>query len=331
MLTKIIARYSRPYIVGVICVVGLQLVATLAALYLPSLNAQIIDKGISLGDTGFIWSTGGVMLVVCLVQAAAAISAVYFGSRVSMSVGRDLRRDVFSRVNAFSAQQMNGFGAPTLITRGTNDVQQVQMLNLILLNMMVSTPIMCIGGVVMALREDVGLSWLVWVSVAVLGVVVSGLVAILIPLFRTMQERIDGINGVLREQLIGVRVIRAFVRERYERARFADANGSLTSVSVRVGNVFVLMFPIIMMILHMATAAVLWFGAHRIDSGEMQVGALTAFLQYLLQILVAVMMATFMAMMVPRAVVSAERISEVLATEHDSTSGGLGVDVEARG
>ncbi|MGO2659644.1 ABC transporter ATP-binding protein [Mycetocola reblochoni] len=331
MLTRIIARYTRPYTVGVICVIVLQLVATLAALYLPSLNAQIIDRGVSRGDTDVIWSIGGVMLLICLVQAAAAICAVYFGSRVSMSLGRDLRRDVFARVSGFSATQLGRFGAPTLITRGTNDVQQVQILTLMLLNMMVSTPIMCIGGIVMALREDVGLSWLVWVSVAVLGVVVGLLVSLLIPLFRTMQERIDGINGILREQLIGVRVIRAFVRERYERARFADANTSLTGVSVRVGNVFVLMFPIIMMILHLATAAVLWFGAHRIDTGEMQVGALTAFLQYLLQILVAVMMATFMAMMVPRAVVSAERVSEVLAVGTDVTSEGTGVDVPVRG
>ena len=233
-----------------------------------------------------------------------------------MAIGRDLRRSVYRKVDSSRAQDVNKFGAATLITRGTNDVQQVQMLVLMTLNFMVSTPIMCIGGIIMAVREDAGLSWLVWVSVPVLFVVVGILVFLLMPLFRQMQDRIDGINGVLREQIIGIRVVRAFVREPFETERYRRRQRqALTRVSVKVGNLFVLMFPLIMMILHLATAAVLWFGGQRVDAGEMQIGSLTAFLQYLLQILMAVMMGVFMVMMIPRAVVCAERINEVLATE----------------
>jgi ATP-binding cassette subfamily B multidrug efflux pump len=315
MLLRLIIQYSKPYKRWIAAVLLLQLATTIATLYLPSLNAQIIDKGVTLGDTDFIWRTGGVMLAVAFVQVLTAVAAVYFGAKTSMAVGRDLRRGVFHKVSSFSAQEVNKFGAPTLITRGTNDVQQVQMLVLMGLNFMVSTPIMCIGGIVMALREDAGLSWLVWVSVPVLVVVVGFLVYLLMPLFRLMQERIDSINGVLREQIIGIRVVRAFVREPFETQRFAGANERLTDVGVKVGNLFVLMFPLIGMVLHLATAAVLWFGGHRVDTAEMQVGALTAFLQYLLQILVAVMMGTFMAMMIPRAAVCADRIAEVLAVE----------------
>jgi ATP-binding cassette subfamily B multidrug efflux pump len=293
----------------------LQLISTIAALYLPSLNAQIIDQGISMGDTGFIWSTGLTMVIVCFVQVVAAIGGIYFGARAAMAIGRDLRREVYHRVNALSSLDVGKFGTATLITRNTNDVQQVQMLVLMTLNFMVSTPIMCIGGIVMAVREDVGLSWLLWVSVPLLFIVVGFLVVKLLPLFREMQERIDTVNGVLREQIVGIRVIRAFVREKFEADRYRDANLALTRVSVRVGNLFVLMFPAIMMILHLATAAVLWFGGHRVDAGQMQVGSLTAFLQYLLQILVAVMMGVFMVMMIPRAAVSAERLDELLTTE----------------
>ena len=240
---------------------------------------------------------------------------MYYGSKTAMAVGRDLRRGVFRKVTSFSAKDVNTFGAPTLITRGTNDVQQVQMLVLMGLNFMVATPIMCIGGIIMALREDLSLSWLVWVSVPVLLVVVGYLVVRLMPLFRTMQKKIDRINAVLREQIIGIRVVRAFVREPYETGRFGEANKELTDVSLKIGSLFVLMFPVIGMILHLSTAAVLWFGGQRVDSGEMQVGALTAFLQYLLQILMAVMMGTFMAMMIPRASVCADRIGEVLDVE----------------
>ena len=323
MLVTLIRRYSKPYLPQIVAVLIFQLASTIATLYLPSLNAKIIDEGVSRGDTDFIWQTGLLMLGVALGQVLTAIIAVYFGSRVAMAIGRDLRRSVYRQVSSFSAQDVNRFGAPTLITRGTNDVQQVQMLVLMGLNFMVSTPIMCVGGIIMALREDLNLSWLVWVSVPVLVAVVGYLVVRLMPLFRSMQTKIDAINGVLREQIIGIRVVRAFVREPHEAKRFGDANEDLTAVSVKIGNLFVLMFPAIGMILHLSTAAVLWFGGQRVDSGDMQVGALTAFLQYLLQILMAVMMGTFMAMMIPRASVCADRIGEVLDVEpsiHNPTS-----------
>ncbi|AMB39590.1 MULTISPECIES: ABC transporter ATP-binding protein [Paenarthrobacter] len=315
MLVTLIRRYSKPYLPQIVAVLIFQLASTIATLYLPSLNAKIIDEGVSRGDTDFIWRTGALMLAVALGQVLTAIAAVYFGSRTAMAIGRDLRRSVYRQVSSFSAQDVNRFGAPTLITRGTNDVQQVQMLVLMGLNFMVSTPIMCVGGIIMALREDLSLSWLVWVSVPLLVAVVGYLVVRLMPLFRSMQAKIDAINGVLREQIIGIRVVRAFVREPYEAKRFGDANQDLTAVSVKIGNLFVLMFPAIGMILHLSTAAVLWFGGQRVDSGDMQVGALTAFLQYLLQILIAVMMGTFMAMMIPRASVCADRIGEVLDVE----------------
>lgn len=315
VLLSLTLRHAKPYKVWIAAVVILQLISTMAALYLPSLNAQIIDTGIATGDTDFIWSTGMTMLMVCFVQVFAAIGGIYFGARTAMAIGRDLRRDVYRKVDSLGALELSRFGSGTLITRGTNDVQQVQMLVLMTLNFMVSTPIMCIGGIIMALREDPGLSWLLWVSVPLLFLIVGILVYLLMPLFRQMQDRIDGINSVLREQIIGIRVVRAFVREPFESERYRTANESLTRVSVKVGNIFVLMFPIIMMILHLATAAVLWFGGQRVDAGEMQVGSLTAFLQYLLQILMAVMMGVFMVMMIPRAVVCAERIEEVLETE----------------
>ncbi|MGC3022658.1 MULTISPECIES: ABC transporter ATP-binding protein [unclassified Brevibacterium] len=311
-LLRLSLKYAKDYWLFIILVVILQLAATIAALYLPSLNARIIDEGVAKGDTDFIWSTGMTMLLVCFVQVVTAIAAIYFGARTGMGVGRDLRRAIYRQVDELSMLEVGKFGSATLITRNTNDVQQVQMLVLMTLNFMVSTPIMCIGGIIMALREDVGLSWLVWVAVPVLFVVVAILVYLLMPLFRRMQDQVDDINGVLREQITGIRVIRAFVREPFETDRYADANRALTETSVKVGNLFVLMFPAIMMILHLATAAVLWFGGHRVDAGQMEVGSLTAFLQYLLQILVAVMMGVFMMMMIPRAVVCAERIAEIL-------------------
>ncbi|WP_166827342.1 ABC transporter ATP-binding protein [Brevibacterium limosum] len=313
-LLRLSLKYAGNYWPFIILVVILQLASTIAALYLPSLNARIIDEGVAKGDTDFIWSTGMTMLLVCLVQVITAITAIYFGARTGMGVGRDLRRAIYRQVDDLSMLEVGKFGSATLITRNTNDVQQVQMLVLMTLNFMVSTPIMCIGGIIMALREDAGLSWLVWVSVPVLFVVVAILVYLLMPLFRRMQDQVDDINGVLREQITGIRVIRAFVREPFETDRYADANRALTETSVKVGNLFVLMFPAIMMILHLATAAVLWFGGHRVDAGQMEVGSLTAFLQYLLQILVAVMMGVFMMMMIPRAVVCAERIAEILDT-----------------
>jgi ATP-binding cassette subfamily B protein len=315
MLLTLIRRYGARYWPSIAAVVVFQLATTMATLYLPSINAQIIDQGVAKGDTDYIWRQGALMLGIAFVQVLTAIAAVYFGSRTAMAFGRDLRRGVFRRVTSYSAQDLQRFGAPTLITRGTNDVQQVQMVMLMGLNFMVSAPIMCVGGIIMALNEDAGLSWLVWVSVGVLFAVVGFLVYLLMPLFRKMQSRIDAINGVLREQIIGIRVVRAFVRERFEEERFAEANRALTDISLRVGQIFVLMFPIIMLLLQAATAAVLFFGGHRVDSGDMQVGSLTAFMQYLLQILMAVMMGTFMAMMIPRATVCADRIGEVLGVE----------------
>lgn len=313
-LLRLSLNYAQSYWVYIVLVVILQMAATIAALFLPSLNAQIIDQGVAKGDTEFIWSTGMTMLLVCLVQVVTAVTAIYFGARTGMGVGRDLRRAIYSKVDELSTLEVGKFGSATLITRNTNDVQQVQMLVLMTLNFMVSTPIMCIGGIIMALREDVGLSWLVWVSVPILFIVVGILVYLLMPLFRRMQGQVDDINGVLREQITGIRVIRAFVREPFETDRYAEANRALTETSVKVGNLFVLMFPAIMMVLHLATAAVMWFGGHRVDAGQMEVGSLTAFLQYLLQILMAVMMGVFMVMMIPRAVVCAERIAEILDT-----------------
>jgi ATP-binding cassette subfamily B protein len=315
MLLTLIRRYGARYWPWIAAVVVFQLATTMATLYLPSINAQIIDQGVAKGDTDYIWRQGALMLGIAFVQVLTAIAAVYFGSRTAMAFGRDLRQGVFRRVTSYSAQDLQRFGAPTLITRGTNDVQQVQMVMLMGLNFMVSAPIMCVGGIIMALNEDAGLSWLVWVSVGVLFAAVGFLVYLLMPLFRKMQSRIDSINGVLREQIIGIRVVRAFVRERFEEERFADANRALTDISLKVGQIFVLMFPIIMLLLQAATAAVLFFGGHRVDSGDMQIGSLTAFMQYLLQILMAVMMGTFMAMMIPRATVCADRIGEVLGVE----------------
>ena len=314
MLWTLIRRHLRPYLPHVAAVVVLQLATILATLYLPSLNADIIDNGVATGDTDYIWRVGGLMLVVAMVQVVTAIASVWFGARASMGMGRDIRRSIYTRVDRFSTEEMGRYGAPTLITRATNDVQQVQMLVLMTLNFMVMVPIMSIGGIVMAIQEDPGLSWLVWVSVPVLMVIVSLLVTRLMPLFQRMQDNIDAINSVMREQIMGIRVVRAFVRERHETARFEGANAELTDTSVRIGRLFVIMGPAITVVLHLATAAVLWFGGHRVDAGLVQVGALTAFMQYLLQILMAVMMGTFMFMMFPRAIISARRIGEVLET-----------------
>jgi ATP-binding cassette subfamily B multidrug efflux pump len=315
MLLRLLRRYLRPFRRPLALVVVLQLVGTMAALYLPSLNADIIDRGIARGDTGYILDTGGWMLLVSLVQVVCSIAAVWFGSHTAMGFGRDVRAAVFHRVGEFSVREVNRFGAPSLITRSTNDVQQVQMLVLMSCTMLVSAPIMCVGGVVMALQEDAGLSWLVAVSVPVLALGIGAVVVRMVPKFRLLQERIDAVNRVLREQITGIRVVRAFVREPHERARFGVTNGEVTEVATAAGRLQALIFPIVMLVLNASSVAVLWFGAIRIDAGEMQIGALTAFLAYLLQILMAVMMATFMAIMVPRAAVCAERIAEVLDTE----------------
>lgn len=291
----------------------LQAVSTAATLYLPSLNAKIIDEGVARGDVDYIWDTGLLMLGVAFIQVIAAVIATWFGARAAMGLGRDVRAEVFGNVSDFSAEDMARFGAPTLITRATNDVQQVQMVFLMMLNFMVAMPIMCIGGIIMAIREDAGMSWLVWASVAVLLGVVGALISRLLPMFTQMQGKLDAINGIVREQITGIRVVRAFAREDYETKRFTSANEDITDISVRIGRIFVLMFPIIVVILNAATGAVLWFGGHRVEAGIVNIGALTAFLQYLLQILVAVMMGTFMAMMLPRAIICARRITEVLS------------------
>lgn len=295
-------------------VVLFQFVATLATLYLPALNADIIDKGVVPGDTGYIMRVGGEMLGVTLMQISAQIAAVYFGARTAMAVGRDIRAGIFSKVLSYSAREVDHFGAPSLITRTTNDVQQVQMLVLMTFLLMVAAPIMCVGGVLLALHQDVPLSSLLLVIVPLLVGVVSLIIARMRPLFRTMQVRIDKVNRVMREQITGIRVIRAFVRDDRERARYGVANDELTDVSLRVGKLMALMFPTVMLLVNISSVAVLWFGGHRIDDGSMQIGALTAYLSYLMQILMAIMMATFMFVMIPRAEVCAERIEEVLDT-----------------
>ncbi|MGO1859294.1 ABC transporter ATP-binding protein [Ancrocorticia populi] len=328
MLWTLVRKYTKPYLRLIALAVVLQLASTLATLYLPSLNARIIDEGVVQGDTAFIWRVGGLMLAVAFGQVVSAVLAVWCGSRVAMAAGRDIRTGVYQRVDSFSANDVSRFGAATLITRGTNDVQQVQLIILMGLNFMVMVPIMSIGGIIMAVQEDPGLSWLVWVSVPVLLIIVGLLVRLLMPLFTRMQGNIDSINGVMREQIMGIRVVRAFVREDHETARFTDANAVLTDTSVRIGRLFILMGPIITMVLHLATTAVLWFGGHRVDQGLVQVGSLTAFMQYLLQILVAVMMGTFMFMMFPRAVVCARRIGEVLDASSTMVEPEAPVDLE---
>jgi ATP-binding cassette subfamily B protein len=295
--------------------VALQLLQTSATLYLPTLNADIIDNGVVKGDTGYILGLGGVMIGVSVVQVFCNIGAVFYGARTAAALGRDVRADVFGRVQSFSAREVGHFGAPSLITRTTNDVQQVQMLVLMAFTLMVSAPIMCVGGIVMALGQDVPLSAVLLAVVPVLGICVSLIVRKMRPLFRTMQERLDTVNRVLREQITGNRVIRAFVRDEYEKKRFRGANEELTDVSMSTGRLMALMFPTVMTVVNVSSVAVVWFGAHRIDSGAIQIGALTAFLAYLMQIVMAVMMATFMFMMVPRAEVCAERIQEVLDTD----------------
>jgi ATP-binding cassette subfamily B protein len=314
VLIGTLRRFLRPFTRSLLAIVLLQLGSTLAALYLPSLNADIIDKGIALGDTGYIVRTGGWMLLVTLVQILCSGAAVYLSAGTAMGFGRDLRSAVFHRVGAFSAREVNRFGAPSLITRTTNDVQQVQMLVQMTCTLLVAAPIMMVGGVIMALREDVGLSWLMVVSVPVLALSIGAVVSRMVPQFRAMQKRIDVVNRVLREQITGIRVVRAFVRERHETARFGQANEDLTETALNVGRLMALMFPIVMLVLNVSSVAVLWFGAGRVDSGHMQIGALTAFLSYLMQILMSVMMGTFVLVMVPRASVCADRIGEVLHT-----------------
>ena len=278
MLVRLLRQFLRPYARQIAAVVVLQLASVTATLYLPNLYARIVDQGVTVGDTGYILAAGGVMLAITAVQVACSIAAVYFGAQIAMAYGRELRAAIFHRVGTFSAHEVGKFGAPSLLTRTTNDVQQVQILVLMGATMLVGTPIMAIGGVVMALREDLPLSRLLFVAVPVLIGSIGVITGRMIPQFRAMQPKIDTINRVVREQITGVRVVRAFVREPAEAARFGAANADLTATALRVGRLQALLWPIVMLVFNTSNVAVLWFGAHRIDSRELQVGALVAFL-----------------------------------------------------
>ena len=315
MLIRLITRYLKPHWPLLVAVVVFQFAQSLASLSLPSLTADIIDNGVAKGDIGYVLRVGMVMLGATLVQIVFAIVAVYFGAKAAMALGRDLRSAVFYRVSEFSEREVSRFGAPSLITRTTNDVQQVQMLVLVTCTLLVSAPILAIGGIIAALQLDVGMSWIIAVSVPVLLISLGLIISRMIPLFRLMQARIDAVNRVLREQLTGIRVVRAFVREDVETRRFGQANDDVTDTALRAGRLFAIVFPTVMFVLNVSSVAVIWFGAFRVEGGELQIGTLFAFLNYLIQILMAVMMATFMAIMIPRAAVSADRISEVLGTE----------------
>ncbi|MCA1007260.1 ABC transporter ATP-binding protein/permease [Rhodococcus hoagii] len=315
MLIRLLGTYLGPYKRDLAGVILLQLVATGAALYLPSVNADLIDNGVAAGDTGYIMSAGGKMLLVTLVQIICSIGSVFFGARAAMGFGRDVRASIVHRARSFSSREFGRFGAPSLITRSTNDVQQVQMMVVLSATILVMAPIMCVGGIIMAIREDAGLAWILAVSVPLLALTMIVMITKLVPSFRTMQTRIDAVNRVLREQITGIRVVRAFVRERSEAERFDEANGALTDTALRVGRMTALMIPLVMMIANLTSVAVIWFGGHEIDNGSMGIGSLTAMLSYIMQILMAVMMASMIAMLAPRAAVCAERITEVLDTE----------------
>jgi len=332
MLLRLVRTHLRPYRRQLAVVVGLQFVGTVVMLYLPKINADIIDKGIVNGDTGYIMRHGGLMLAVSLLQILCSIAAVWFSARTAMAFGRDVRAAIFHRVGSFSAREVQHFGAPSLITRETNDVQQVQMLVLMGGTLMVASPIMMVGGIIMALNVNAGLAWLVVLVVPVLATSIGFIVSRMVPSFRLMQERVDEVNRLLREQITGVRVVRAFVRERHETARFAAANEDLTDVSIRAGRWLAGMFPTVMLVANVASVAVLWFGGHRVESGQMEVGELTAYLSYLMQIVMSVMMATFMMMMIPRSAVCADRIVEVLETDSSVVAAADPVgDVHERG
>ena len=314
MLIRLLRARLRPYTWLLVGVVVLQFAQVMASLYLPTLNADIIDKGVATGDTAYIWRTGAFMLAVSALQGVCSVLATYLAARASMGMGRDLRGAVFERVSGFSERETTRFGAGSLITRNTNDVQQVQMLVMTSCTIAVTAPIMAIGGIIMAVSKAPALSWLIAASVPLLLVVVALIVGRMVPLFRSYQDKLDGINRVMREQLAGIRVIRAFVRERAETDRFEEANSSITRVSERVGQLFVLLFPLVMLMLDVTIVGVIWFGGHRVGDGDVEIGTLIAFMAYLMQILMGIVMASFMTIMIPRAAVCAERISEVLAT-----------------
>ncbi|MFK4836588.1 ABC transporter ATP-binding protein [Microbacterium sp. ZW T2_14] len=314
MLAKLLVRYLKPSGWLLLGVLVFQSASALASLYLPSLNADIIDNGVSKGDTEYIWRTGTVMLTVSLAQIVASIIATYFAARAAMKLGRDVRDDIFERVSGFSEREVTGFGAGSLITRNTNDVQQVQMLTMMAATFLVTAPLLAIGGIVLAIEQAASLAWIIAVAVPVLLVVAGLVIARMVPLFRSLQAKLDGVNRVMREQLTGIRVIRAFVREPLEEERFRVANTEIMVVGRKVGSLFVVLFPAVMLILNVTVIGVIWFGGMQVDSGEIQIGTLFAFMQYAMIILSGVMMASFMTLMIPRAAVSAERIGEVLDT-----------------
>lgn len=314
MLAKLLVRYLRPSAWLLVGVLVFQFASALASLYLPSLNADIIDNGLSKGDTEYIWRTGVVMLTVSLGQIVASVVATYFAARAAMRLGRDLRDDVFERVSAFSEREVTGFGAGSLITRNTNDVQQVQMLAMMTATFLVTAPLLAIGGVILAIEQSASLAWIIAVAVPVLLLVAGLVIARMVPLFRSYQGKLDNVNRVMREQLTGIRVIRAFVREPIEEERFRAANTDIMVVGRKVGSLFVLLFPAFMLILNVTVIGVIWFGGIRVDAGDVQIGTLFAFMQYVMIILSGVLMASFMSLMIPRAAVSAERIGEVLDT-----------------
>ncbi len=319
MLGKLLIRYLKPYKWLLLGVLAFQFVSALASLYLPSLNADIINNGVSKGDTEYIWSTGMFMLAISLGQIIAAIIATYFAAKAAMRAGRDIRNDVFDKVSAFSEREVSHFGPGSLITRNTNDVQQVQMLAMMGATMLISAPLLAVGGIIMALSQDVGLSWLIGASVLTILVVAIIVISRMVPLFRSFQVKLDAVNRILREQLTGIRVVRAFVREPIEEERFRGANTDIMDVGRRVGTLFITLFPFFMLVINVTIIGVIWFGAIEVNDGDVQIGTLFAFMQYIGLILGGVLMAAFTTIMIPRAAVSAERISEVLASESTLT------------
>ena len=321
MLKELLWRYARPYRGLIVAVLIFQFISAIGMLYLPNLKARIIDNGVAMGDTAYIWRMGAFMLVVTILRSLAAIAATYFAAKAAMAMGRDIRDHVYARVSGFSEREISLFGAGSLITRSTNDVQQVQMLAMTGATMLVSAPLLAIGGIIMALRQDVSLSAVLAITVPLLLVMCAIILAKMVPMFRQYQVEVDSINRIMREQLTGVRVVRAFVREQIEAARYRVVNTNLMVIGRKVGSLFVLTFPLAMLIMNVTMLAILWFGSYRVDSGAIQIGTMLAFFQYVGQILGGVLMATFTAMMIPRAAVSAERISEVLKSEprvHDA-------------
>ena len=313
-MTALFRRYLPRYRGAIALVVLLLLVQAIANLYLPELNAEIINNGVVTGDTDYILRTGAFMLVVTFVLAVVAVIGVYFGARTAMAFGRDVRSATFRRVQTFGQVEMNLFGTPSLITRNTNDVQQVQMLVFLGLNVMITAPIMVVGGIIMALRQDIQLSGLLIVVMPLMIALVGLVMRRAIPLFQAMQRKLDRINLVMRETLAGIRVIRAFVRTEREEQRFDEASVDLMETSLRVQRLFAVTIPSLMLIMNLTSVAVLWFGAYRVDSGQMPIGNLVAYLQYIMIVLFSVMMAVFMFVQVPRAAVSGGRIREVLDT-----------------